>query len=41
MLSRAPAGRRSIEHTADGEAFLIRIHDAPLQQKLGFYEERA
>ncbi|MDF3061485.1 MAG: cupin [Microvirga sp.] len=30
-----------IEHTADGEAFLIRIHDAPLQQKLGFYEERA
>jgi hypothetical protein len=22
-------------------AFLVRIHDAPLQQKLGFYEERA
>jgi gentisate 1,2-dioxygenase len=30
-----------IEHKADGEAFLIRIHDAPLQHKLGFYEERA
>ena len=29
-----------IEHKADGEAFLIRIHDAPLQHKLGFYEER-
>jgi len=29
-----------VEHVADGEAFLIRIHDAPLQQKLGFYEER-
>jgi gentisate 1,2-dioxygenase len=31
----------AIEHAAEGEAFLIRIHDAPLQQKLGFYEERA
>ncbi|HZY24104.1 MAG TPA: hypothetical protein VFE80_17070, partial [Beijerinckiaceae bacterium] len=30
----------TVEHVADGEAFLIRIHDAPLQQKLGFYEER-
>ena len=30
-----------IEHQADGSepAFLIRIHDGPLQQKLGFYEE--
>ncbi len=32
----------SIEHGAAGKepAFLIRVHDAPLQQKLGFYEER-
>jgi gentisate 1,2-dioxygenase len=32
-----------IEHTAAGDApaFLIRIHDAPLQEKLGYYEERA
>jgi gentisate 1,2-dioxygenase len=30
-----------IEHAAEEKAFLIRIHDAPLQQKLGFYEERA
>jgi gentisate 1,2-dioxygenase len=31
----------SIAHHAEGEpAFLIRIHDAPLQEKLGFYEER-
>ncbi|HXT03827.1 MAG TPA: cupin domain-containing protein [Casimicrobiaceae bacterium] len=30
-----------IEHEASAEpAFLVRIHDAPLQQKLGFYEER-
>jgi len=31
-----------VEHSASGTepAFLIRIHDAPLQQKLGFYEER-
>ena len=31
-----------IEHRAEGDApaYLIRIHDAPLQQKLGFYEER-
>lgn len=29
-----------IEHAPEGDAFLIRIHDAPLQQKLGFYEER-
>lgn len=32
-----------IEHKATGEspAFLVRIHDAPLQEKLGYYEERA
>jgi gentisate 1,2-dioxygenase len=31
----------SIEHEAVGaEAFLIRIHDRPLQEKLGYYEER-
>jgi gentisate 1,2-dioxygenase len=30
-----------IEHETSAEpAFLVRIHDAPLQQKLGFYEER-
>lgn len=27
--------------TADSDAFLIRIHDRPLQEKLGYYEERA
>ena len=31
----------AIEHEAKGEpAFLVRIHDAPLQEKLGYYEER-
>lgn len=31
-----------VEHVADaGEAFLIRIHDQPLQERLGYYEERA
>jgi gentisate 1,2-dioxygenase len=32
-----------IEHRAAGAApaFLVRIHDAPLQEKLGYYEERA
>lgn len=30
-----------LEHLAlDEEAFLIRIHDRPLQEKLGYYEER-
>ncbi|UOA33300.1 Gentisate 1,2-dioxygenase [Sulfitobacter sp. DSM 110093] len=29
-----------IDHEAAEDAFLIRIHDAPLQQKLEFYEER-
>ncbi len=32
-----------IEHKATGSepAFVIRIHDTPLQEKLGYYEERA
>jgi gentisate 1,2-dioxygenase len=31
-----------IEHKAGDEpAFLVRIHDEPLQEKLGYYEERA
>ena len=30
-----------IEHLAQAESFLIRIHDRPLQEKLGYYEERA
>jgi gentisate 1,2-dioxygenase len=32
-----------LEHQASGTepAFLIRVHDAPLQHKLGYYEERA
>ena len=30
-----------IEHAAGNEpAFLIRVHDTPLQQKLNYYEER-
>jgi gentisate 1,2-dioxygenase len=31
-----------IDHQAAGSepAFLVRVHDAPLQQKLGYYEER-
>ena len=29
-----------LTHTADEEAFLIRVHDKPLQTKLGYYEER-
>ena len=32
----------AIEHHADvGNAFLMQIHDGPLQKRLGFYEERA
>ena len=33
----------NIEHQATGDdlAFLVRIHDAPMQQRLGYYEERA
>ena len=30
----------SLSHEADEEAFLVRIHDRPLQEKLGYYEER-
>lgn len=29
-----------IDHEARTEAFLIQVHDKPLQDKLGFYEER-
>lgn len=29
-----------IEHHADSETFVIRAHDRPLQDKLGYYEER-
>lgn len=32
----------ALEHTTGKEpAFLIRVHDGPLQEKLGYYEERA
>ncbi|WP_322866858.1 cupin domain-containing protein [Aquicoccus sp. G2-2] len=30
-----------ISHEASEEAFLVRVHDRPLQEKLGYYEERA
>lgn len=30
-----------LAHRAEDESFLIRIHDRPLQEKLGFYEERS
>lgn len=30
-----------IDHHATEESFLVRIHDRPLQDKLGYYEERA
>ena len=30
-----------ITHQAEEESFLIRVHDRPLQEKLGYYEERA
>ena len=30
----------AIDHQADEESFLVRIHDRPLQDKLGYYEER-
>lgn len=29
-----------ITHKANEEAFLVRVHDKPLQEKLGYYEER-
>lgn len=31
----------AIDHQATDESFLIRVHDGPLQDKLGYYEERA
>lgn len=31
----------AIDHAAKGEAFLIRVHDKPLQEKLNYYEERS
>lgn len=30
-----------ITHESSGDAFLVRIHDRPLQEKLRYYEERA
>ncbi|MCR9126834.1 MAG: cupin domain-containing protein [Rhodobacteraceae bacterium] len=30
-----------LTHTATEESFLVRIHDRPLQDKLGYYEERS
>lgn len=30
-----------LDHTAEEESFLVRIHDRPLQEKLGYYEERS
>ncbi|SPF78036.1 cupin domain-containing protein [Pseudoprimorskyibacter insulae] len=30
-----------IRHEASEDAFLVRVHDRPLQEKLGYYEERA
>jgi gentisate 1,2-dioxygenase len=30
-----------LTHQAEDESFLIRIHDRPLQDKLGYYEERS
>lgn len=30
-----------IDHHAAAESFLVRIHDRPLQDKIGYYEERA
>ena len=31
----------TIDHHANEESFLVRAHDRPLQDKLGYYEERA
>ncbi|WP_372602977.1 cupin domain-containing protein [Actibacterium sp.] len=31
----------ALDHHAEEESFLIRVHDRPLQEKLGYYEERA
>ncbi|MEZ5870485.1 MAG: cupin domain-containing protein [Nitratireductor sp.] len=30
----------NVNHQASEDAFLVRIHDRPLQEKLGYYEER-
>lgn len=30
-----------LTHHAEEESFLLRVHDKPLQEKLGYYEERA
>lgn len=30
----------ALTHEADEEAFIVRVHDRPLQDKLGYYEER-
>lgn len=30
-----------ITHEASEEAFMVRVHDRPLQEKLGYYEERS
>jgi gentisate 1,2-dioxygenase len=38
----APVFAEIEHHNASSEpAFLIRVHDTPLQEKLGYYEERA
>ncbi len=37
----APVFARIDHRATGGDAHLIRVHDTPLQQKLGFYEERA
>ena len=37
----APVFAEIAHEAVGGPAFLMRIHDAPLQEKLGFYEERA
>jgi gentisate 1,2-dioxygenase len=31
----------TLTHRAEEESFLMRVHDKPLQEKLGYYEERA
>jgi gentisate 1,2-dioxygenase len=36
----APVFARIEHHAEDSDAFLIRIHDAPLQERMGYYEER-
>jgi len=29
-----------IDHVAEEDSFLVRVHDRPLQDRLGYYEER-